>query len=389
MKPVELSVVFPCLNEVETLQQSINEAKHHLEKHGIKYELIVSDNGSTDGSQDLASSLGARVVNVPARGYGNALRGGIDASLGEYVIFLDADCSYSLENLESFVALLRGGYDLVMGNRFLGGIEPGAMPALHKYLGNPVLSWLGRRLFPANVGDFHCGIRGLRKSAIQSLNLNSEGMEFASEVVVKSIIGNLKVTETPVKLYRDKRSRAPHLKSFPDGWRHLRFLLAFAPKSLFLGPGVALTLFGLLVMIPILLYGNLRMNNLIFGANSLLFSSISICIGASFLSCYGLVREFANSLGVRLDQNKEKKSISNSKSVSDRYIFSGIFIMTIGLLLGASIVVMWVKKSFEITNSLDLLRLTVPSMTMILVGSQLTVSGLISVIFNAFSAKRQ
>jgi glycosyltransferase involved in cell wall biosynthesis len=389
MKSLVLSVIFPCLNEIETLGICIKDAQKFLDNSGVEYEIIVSDNGSVDGSQELAISLGARLIYAPSKGYGNALRAGIESAKGKYVIFLDADGSYSLEDVQNILKLLEAGNDLVMGNRFLGGIEAGAMPHLHKYFGNPVLSWLGRRLFQTTIGDFHCGLRGFRKEAFKKLNLNSEGMEFASEIVVKSVLGNLKITETPVKLYRDKRSRAPHLRSFPDGWRHLKFLFAFAPNSLFLVPGIALIIFGLFIMIPISIASSVVLDSVVFGMNSLIISSISICIGASFLSCYGLTREFANSLGVELVKDSKKDQVKQTKSVADKYIFFGFFMMLVGFVIVTTVVLFWVGRGFEISNSLELLRITIPAMTMTIVGSEIFVAGLISMIFNAFSVNRK
>jgi glycosyltransferase involved in cell wall biosynthesis len=237
---VELTVVMPCLNEAETVATCVHKAAAFLADNGISGEVVVADNGSTDGSRKLAEEAGARVVPIPERGYGNALMGGILAARGEYVIMGDADDSYDFTNLMPFVTELRKGYDLVMGNRFKGGIAPGAMPPLHKYLGNPLLSFIGRLFFRSPIGDFHCGLRGFRRDSAIALNLQATGMEFASEMVVKATLAKQKITEVPTPLAKDGRSRRPHLRSFRDGWRHLRFLLLFSPGWLFFVPGLLL-----------------------------------------------------------------------------------------------------------------------------------------------------
>ncbi|HTU24878.1 MAG TPA: glycosyltransferase family 2 protein, partial [Pirellulales bacterium] len=243
---VELTVVMPCLNEAETIEVCIAKAQSAFAAHGLTAEVVIADNGSTDGSQALARRLGARVIHVERKGYGSALMGGIAAARGRYVIMGDADDSYDFTSIMPFVEELRAGQQLVMGNRFRGGIQPGAMKALHRYLGNPVLTGIGRLFFGSPCGDFHCGLRGFDKSAIQDLDLRTTGMEFASEMVVKATLGKLRVSEVPTTLAPDGRSRPPHLRSWRDGWRHLRFLLLYSPRWLFLLPGMALLLVGLL-----------------------------------------------------------------------------------------------------------------------------------------------
>lgn len=246
---VELTIVMPCLNEAETVEACVDEARDYLKRSGINGEVLVADNGSIDGSQALARKAGARVIAVPQKGYGSALIAGISAANGTYVIMGDADQSYDFGDLDRFVAELRGGADLVMGNRFAGGIEDGAMPALHKYLGNPVLSRIGRLLFRSPVRDFHCGLRGFRRDRALTLDLRTTGMEFASELVVKATLSGQRVVEVPTKLRPDGRSRPPHLRSWRDGWRHLRFLLLYSPRWLFLYPGAAAMLVGVVGMV--------------------------------------------------------------------------------------------------------------------------------------------
>ncbi|HEV1998848.1 MAG TPA: glycosyltransferase family 2 protein, partial [Candidatus Dormibacteraeota bacterium] len=234
----------PCLNEAQTLEPCITKALAAFRDHGLAGEVVIADNGSTDGSQAIAATLGARVVAVPDKGYGAALQAGIRAAHGKYVVMGDSDDSYDFSSIYPFIEKLREGYDLVMGNRFKGGIEPGAMPWKHRYIGNPVLSGLGRLFFGAQVGDFHCGLRGFSRDAFQRMDLHTTGMEFASEMVVSATLRGMRMTEVATVLHRDGRTRAPHLRSWHDGWRHLRFLLLFSPRWLFLVPGMALFILG-------------------------------------------------------------------------------------------------------------------------------------------------
>jgi len=273
-----LSIVMPCLNEAETLETCISKAKGFLQKSGMRGEIIIADNGSTDGSLELAEKAKVKIVHVAEKGYGSALLGGIEAARGEFVIMGDADDSYDFSDLGGFVEALESGYDLVMGNRFKGGIRPGAMPFLHRYLGNPVLSWLARLFFKSNIGDFHCGLRGLRRDAILALNLQTTGMEFASEMIVKATMRGLKIKEVPTILYPDGRTRPPHLRTWSDGWRHLRFLLLYSPRWLFFYPGLALTVLGILIS-AFLLPGPRRVGNVTLDINTLMYASLLTIVG--------------------------------------------------------------------------------------------------------------
>src|SRR4051794_35957964 len=274
----EVSIVLPCLNEAETIAACITKAWQGLEQHGIHGEVVVADNGSSDGSQQIALELGARVVPVPARGYGSALRGGIQAARGRFIVMGDADDSYDFREAYRFVERLRAGYDLVMGNRFKGGIAPGAMPLLHRYLGNPVLSFLGRLFFHSPVGDFHCGLRGFRRDAVLDLDLRTTGMEFASEMIVKATLHKLRISEVPTTLSPDGRSRPPHLRTWRDGWRHLRFLLLYSPRWLFLLPGLLLTVLGLVATIA-LVTGPVEIGSVGFDVGTLLFAFAALVVG--------------------------------------------------------------------------------------------------------------
>ncbi|MBP6180263.1 MAG: glycosyltransferase family 2 protein, partial [Anaerolineales bacterium] len=233
---IELSIVLPCLNEERTVGVCVSKAVNFLKQYGVSGEVILADNGSTDGSVEIASKAGAVITHVEQKGYGMALRGGFASARGKYIIMADSDDSYDLENLMPFVEKLREGYDLVMGNRFKGGIKKGAMPWHHRYIGNPVLSFLGKLFFKTPANDFHCGLRGFTKDAIEKMNLQTTGMELASEIVIKSSIMGMKTCEVPTTLSPDGRDRPPHLRSFRDGWRHLRFLLIYSPTWLFLYP---------------------------------------------------------------------------------------------------------------------------------------------------------
>jgi glycosyltransferase involved in cell wall biosynthesis len=289
----ELTILMPCLNEAETLAVCVEKARRFLTESGVDGEVLIADNGSTDGSQQLARDHGARVVDIPARGYGAALIGGIAAARGKFVIMGDADDSYDFSALQAFVERLRGGAELVMGNRFRGGIGEGAMPFLHRYLGNPVLSFLGQLFFRIPIGDFHCGLRGFNRDAMRALNLSTPGMEFASEMVVKSAIAGLRVEEVPTTLRKDGRSRPPHLRTWPDGWRHLRFLLIFSPRYLYLVPGLILFLGGVLG-VAWTYSGPVKIGSeVVLDIHSYAFFIFSTLLGAQFLMFGILTRRLA------------------------------------------------------------------------------------------------
>ena len=294
---LEVSVVMPCLNESETLAACVAKAKSTIEKLGLRGEVIVADNGSKDGSVEIAEQMGARVVHVTARGYGSALRGGIRAARGEFIIMGDADDSYDFTGIGPFVDKLREGFDVVMGNRFKGGIAPGAMPFLHKYLGNPVLTGIGRLFFGSPCGDFHCGLRAFRKDAIERLDLRTTGMEFASEMVVKATLFGLRVAEVPTTLSKDGRTSPPHLRTWRDGWRHLRFLLLYSPRWLFLYPGIILCLAGLFLSLW-LLPGPRVIGSVKLDFHTLLFGAMAILIGFQSITFATFSKIFAVTEGL-------------------------------------------------------------------------------------------
>ena len=275
---VEVSIVMPCLNEAETLAACIQKAQSAIEQDGLSAEIIIADNGSTDGSQSIAKELGARLVPVAKKGYGSALIGGIEAARGEFVIMGDADDSYDFTAIAPLIAKLRDGYELVVGNRFRGGIERDAMPWLHRWIGNPVLTFISRVFFHTPVGDMHCGLRGFRKDAFARMRLKATGMEFASEMVIKASLKRMRITEVPVTLRPDGRTRAPHLRTWRDGWRHLRFMLLFSPRWLFLYPGMALFAIGL-VMGAALELGPVKVGPFGFDISTLLLAGFGCLIG--------------------------------------------------------------------------------------------------------------
>jgi glycosyltransferase involved in cell wall biosynthesis len=294
---IELSVVMPCLNERATVATCVKKALGAMVQHGIRGEVIVADNGSTDGSQQLATESGARVVPIEKRGYGSALRGGIAAARGRFVLMGDADDSYDFTQAHLFVNKLREGYDLVMGNRFRGGILPGAMPALHKYLGNPVLTAVARLFFKAPIGDIYCGLRAFRREAIEHLGLRTQGMEYANEMVVKATTFGLRITEIPTTLSPDGRGRPPHLRTWRDGWRTLRFLLLYSPRWLFLYPGLALFAGGIIVG-ALLLPGPFMVGNIGFDVDTLLFAAMAVLIGFQSIVFAGFTKLFGISEGL-------------------------------------------------------------------------------------------
>lgn len=358
----------PCLDESETLGTCIQKASAFLEESGIVGEILIADNGSTDGSQDIALSCGARVISVPVRGYGAALIAGTKEARGRYIIMGDADDSYDFLHLEPFVEKLREGYDLVMGNRFAGGIEDGAMPPLHRYLGNPVLSFIGRLFYKSDIGDFHCGLRGYNRSSILALNLRTTGMEYASEMVVQSELHGLKITEVPTTLKKDGRSRPPHLRSWHDGWRHLKFLLMHSPNWLFFYPGFVLLALGLIAGTP-LLFGDITIGSVTFGVHSLMYFSAFIILGLVGVSYGYLTRIYARASGYIPDTGMPK--ILESISLERGLLFSVLMIL-FGIGLSITSVVLWGASSgFGDLLPEKMMRLAIPAVTLVIAGFQL------------------
>lgn len=369
---MELTILMPCLNESETIGTCVKKAICFLEDNSIDGEVLISDNGSTDGSQEIALALGARVVDAPIRGYGGALIVGCNMAYGEYVIMGDADDSYDFCNLMPFVTKLREGYDLVMGNRFSGGIEEGAMPWSHKYIGNPILSFLGRVFFKSKIMDFHCGLRGYNRDSMMALNLQTTGMEYASEMVVKAELNGLRITEVPTTLKKDGRSRPPHLRSFRDGWRHLKFLLMYAPNWLFFYPGIILLIMGVIGSF-ILFMGELNLFNVTFSINTFLYFAVFIILGFNILSMFLIVKTYAYN-----HHFLPKKTVDwNAKLKEDFFIFVGALFVFIGIILSVLAVWLWRKEGFGSLIPEKMMRITIPAVTMIAVGIQSTFTGFI------------
>ena len=364
---VELTILMPCLNEAETLALCIDKAQAFLARAGIAGEVVIADNGSIDGSQAIAIAHGARVVPIAARGYGSALIGGIEAALGRYVIMGDSDDSYDFSRLEGFVERLRDGWQLVMGNRFKGGIAPGAMPPLHRYLGNPVLTGIGRLFFRSPSGDFHCGLRGFDRKAILRLDLQTSGMEFASEMVIKATIAGLRMTEVPTTLSPDGRSRPPHLRSWRDGWRHLRFLLLFSPRWLFLYPGLAAVGVGVLAMLW-LLPGPRRISGITFDIHTLLYASLAVNVGYQAI----LFWTFAKLYGMREGIVPPDPSFRRFMGIAtlERGLIAGLFLLVLGLGIGIAAVSAWDITRFGQLSPSATMRLVIPSATAIMLAFQ-------------------
>ena len=364
---VELSIVMPCLNEAETVATCVRKAYLWLGENGVTGEVIVADNGSSDGSQQLARENGARVIEVASRGYGTALRGGIAAARGRLIIMGDADDSYDFSELDPFLAKLREGYDLVMGNRFKGGIETRAMPMAHRYLGNPLLTGIGPRFFGSTVGDFNCGLRGFRKTAISELELQTTGMEFAIEMVVKATLRKLRIAEVPTTLSPAGRTRPPHLRSWRDGWRSLRFLLLYSPRWLFFYPGLLLMAGGFIASL-FLLPGTLFVEKVGFDVQTLLYAAMSIVIGFQAIAFAIFTKAFA--IREQLLPNDPRFM----KFFHGAYLEAGLAIGTLLFCAGFAgsiwAVFFWRSHGFGPLDTSKTLRIIIPSVTALTLGFQ-------------------
>ena len=365
--PVELTILMPCLNEAETLAVCIQKAQGFLARSGVRGEVLISDNGSTDGSQQIAADLGARVSHAPRRGYGAALINGIEQARGSFVIMADADDSYDFENLEPFVEKLRAGADLVMGNRFRGGIAPGAMPPLHKYLGNPVLSGIGQLFFRPGIDDFHCGLRGFNRERILSLDLQTTGMEFASEMVVKASLARYRIEEVPTTLKKDGRSRPPHLRSWHDGWRHLRFLLIFAPRWLFVYPGLFAFFVGA-IAVGVLSFGGVQIGAVGFDVTTMVYASALCVTGYQSLLFFWLTKLYATQEGF-LPASPRYRSIVARWS-AERGLLIGLGLFVVGVGIGVVQVLRWGSLDFGPQDATEVVRIAIPSALGIMLGFQ-------------------
>lgn len=369
---LEVSIVMPCLDEAATVGTCVRKACGFLKTRRIDGEVIVVDNGSTDGSPAIAEQAGARVVRAPLRGYGNALMAGIEAATGRYVIMGDADDSYDFERLDPFVAKLREGYDLVMGDRFAGGIERGAMPVVHRYFGNPALSFLGRLFFGSPVRDFQCGLRGFRRDAVLALGLSTGGMEFASEMVVKSALRDLRVTEVPTTLSRDGRDRAPHLRTWRDGWRYLRFMLLFSPRWLFLYPGLLLMLVGAAGMIWLVAGGPQRIGDIGLDVNTLVYTGAAIVVGFQLVAFALFAKVFAIDGGL-LPEDPKVAALRKLLRL-EWGLLAGIALVLAGLVASGYAVGFWGRASFGPLDTRVSLRIVIPAATALVLGLQIASS---------------
>jgi glycosyltransferase involved in cell wall biosynthesis len=364
---VELTVVMPCLNERLTLASCIQRALETLNAHGIKGEVVIGDNGSTDGSQEIARSLGARVIDVRERGYGAALLGAIAAARGTYVLMGDSDASYDFGEIPVFLAKLREGYDLVMGNRFKGGIKPGAMPWKNRYIGNPVLSGIGRLFFRIPIRDFHCGIRAFKKSSIDAIDLRATGMEFASEMVVKAQLHRLKLAEVPATLSPDGRDRPPHLRPWRDGWRHLRFLLLYSPRWLFLYPGITLMVLGVLIH-TLLLPGAFKVGSTELDVHTLLYGGGMILVGAQGVFFAVLSKVFAIAEGLVPEPPEARRWFQAIQM--EHGVVVGVVLVMGGIAGTMWAVGSWGRQGFGPTDPQTVMRVVVPSVVLLALGAQ-------------------
>lgn len=364
---LELTILMPCLDEAETLAACIRMARAYLSGSGVRGEVLVADNGSTDGSQRIAEREGARVVDVAQRGYGAALAAGIGAARGRYVVMGDADASYDFSRLEAFLDALRAGSDLVIGNRFRGGIAPGAMPFLHRYLGNPVLSFLGRLFYGVQVRDFHCGLRGFNRDRIAALGLVAPGMEFASEMVVKASLAGCRISEVPTTLRPDGRSRPPHLRTWRDGWRHLRFLLVHSPRWLFLLPGSVLVAVGGAAM-AVIGVRSVSIGALNLDVHTLSYAGAAIVLGVQML----LFAVLTTSMGIRhgwLPADGRGRGLLSAFTL-ERCLVAAALMFLAGIAMSLYAVYLWAARDFGVLDPSATMRWVIPSVTLMGVGGQ-------------------
>jgi len=363
----EVSVVLPCLNESETLAACIRSAREAIIEHQLDAEIIVADNGSTDGSQAIARRLGANLVTVETKGYGSALRGGIAAARGRYIVMGDADASYDFGSIYPFLEKLRDGYDVVMGNRFTGSIEPGAMPWTNRWIGNPILSRLGRLFYGSRVGDFHCGLRAFRKDAYERMDLQTTGMEFASEMVVRASLAGLRVTELPIVLHRDGRSHRPHLRPWRDGWRHLRFMLLFSPRWLFLIPGVVLLAFGTALSARLIL-GPLYVGPLALDIHTLLVAGF-LCLTGYQLVVFAV---FTKIFAIREGFHRPHPRLTwlHRYVTLEVGVIAGLMMTIVGLAALTAAILIWQRARFGSLDPRVTMRVVIPSVVVMALGIQ-------------------
>jgi glycosyltransferase involved in cell wall biosynthesis len=370
-EPVELTILMPCLNEAETLARCIEKAKIGIQKSGVRGEIVIADNGSTDGSQAIAEKSGVRLVPVKAKGYGSALIGGVHAAAGEWIIMGDADDSYDFSDVSGFVKKFQAGDELIMGCRLpVGGgtISPGAMPWKNRWIGNPVLSFIGRLFFKCPAHDFHAGLRGFTKTAFEKMDLQTTGMEFASEMVIKSTLKGLKISEVPITLHKDGRSRPPHLKPWRDGWRHLRFMLLFSPRWLFLMPGIFLSLLGI-IFAGALSMNDLKIGGIVLNVGTLVVASMTVIVGFQLVAFAFFTKVFAIAEGLLPDDPKLSRVFKIL--TLEKGIVLGLLVLFAGMILLARSVWIWHQADYGMLPSTEEnLRRLIPAATLVVLGIQ-------------------
>jgi len=368
---IVFSIVMPCLNEAETIARCIEKAKTGIQRSGVPGEIVIADNGSTDGSQAIAKNLGARVVPVKEQGYGNALRGGIRAALGKWIIMADADDSYDFSEADRFVKKLQEGHDLVMGCRLpVGGgtILPGAMPWKNRWLGNPVLSFIGRFFFKCPAHDFHCGMRGFTRAAFERMELQTTGMEFASEMVIKATFKNFKIAEVPITLHPDGRSRPPHLKPWRDGWRHLRFMLLYSPRWLFLAPGFLLSALGI-IFAAALSVRDLKISGVELNVGTLMMACMAVIVGFQLIAFAFFTRVFAVAEGLLPDDPNFARVFKIF--TLERGIVAGLLVLLTGTILFLRALWLWQQAHFgQLPSTEENLRRIIPAAMLMILGIQ-------------------
>ncbi|MGD0349463.1 MAG: glycosyltransferase family 2 protein [Verrucomicrobiota bacterium] len=370
-EPVELSIVMPCLNEAETLARCIEKARLGSQRAGVRSEIVVADNGSTDGSPAIAEKLGARVVAVKEKGYGSALRGGIQAAAGKWIIMGDADDSYDFSDINGFVKKFQEGFELVMGCRLPAGggtILPGAMPWKNRRLGNPVLTFIGRFFFKCPAHDFHCGLRGFTKEVFEKLDLQTTGMEFASEMVIKATIRKFKIAEVPITLHKDGRSRPPHLKPWRDGWRHLRFMLLYSPRWLFLMPGLLLSALGF-IFAAALSVNDIKIGGIELNVGTLMMACMAVIVGFQLIAFAFFTKVFAIAEGL-LPADPKLTRVFKIFTL-ERGIATGLVVLLVGTILFLRALWLWQQAHFGLLPSMaENLRRLIPAATLMILGVQ-------------------
>jgi glycosyltransferase involved in cell wall biosynthesis len=370
-EPLQLTILMPCLNEAETIARCIEKAKRGIERANVSGEILIADNGSTDGSQAIAEKLGARVVPVKEKGYGNALRGGIAAAKGKYILMGDADDSYDFSEADRFVKKFQEGYDLVMGCRLpIGGgtIMPGAMPWKNRWIGNPILSFIGRLFFKCPAHDFHAGLRAFTKEALEKMELQTTGMEFASEMVIKATLKKFRIAEVPITLHKDGRSRPPHLKPWRDGWRHLRFMLIYSPRWLFLVPGLLLSALGV-IFAAMLSVQDIQVGGILLNVGTLMMACMAVIVGFQLIAFAFFTKVFAIAEGL-LPEDPRLRSVFKIFNL-EKGIIAGLLVLLAGALMFLRSLWLWKQAHFGVLSSTEEnLRYLIPAGTLIVLGVQ-------------------